>query len=222
MNSKTSLLILALAGIIVSCIPSLYPLYREKDLILDEKLLGRFGEPDEEEYYWEFKLLDTSIDRGMDDGWRQFKSGYTYRLTVMEEGISEEFAAHLLRLGEYLYLDFFPVNYTIVPAMLEISMAPSHIFARVEIEEENLILHFFDMDWLEDLIEKDRIKISHIYTNERIILTARTEELQKFILKFANDSTTFIEADTLPRWKSHSTEISTPAAEFPGLLMFSK
>jgi hypothetical protein len=30
-------------------------------------------------------------------------------------------------------------------------------------------------------------------------LTASTEELQKFITKFANDSTTFIEADTLFR-----------------------
>jgi hypothetical protein len=55
------------------------------------------------------------------------------------------------------------------------------------------------MEWLEELIESNRIKISYFELEERFLLTARTEELQKFITKFANDSTTFIEADTLMR-----------------------
>ena len=55
------------------------------------------------------------------------------------------------------------------------------------------------MDWLEELIEANRIKISYVELKERYLLTAKTEELQKFITKFANDSTTFIEADTLMR-----------------------
>lgn len=198
MKPKTILLILVIAGVVFSCIPSLYPLYRDKDLLLNEKLIGRFGEPDDDDY-WDFQHLDTQIEREMIDGWREFKSGYTYQLTVMEDGVAEEFATHLLTLGDDTYLDFFPVNYTIEPGMLDMSLAPSHIFARVEISDEHLILHFFDTEWLEDLIEENRIKISHVELEDRYLLTAKTEELRKFILKFANDSTTFMEPDTLSR-----------------------
>ena len=87
-----------------------------------------------------------------------------------------------------------------VQSSLKCISPPTHIFAKAEINEEQLILHFFDIGWLDDLIEKNRIKISHVNLEDRVLLTAKTDELQKFILKFANDSTTFIEADTLPRF----------------------
>ena len=198
MKPRTILLILAIAGIVFSCIPSLYPLYRDKDLLLDERLEGRYDAEDED--YWEFRHLDKETARGLGGDWRFFQSGYTYKLSVMENGVMEDFAAHLLKLGDDFYLDFFPVNYTIEPDMLEMSLAPSHIFAKAELNKEFLVLHFFQLDWLNDLIEKERIKISYLALDDtRFLLTAKTEELQKFILKFANDSTTFLEADTLPR-----------------------
>ena len=199
MKPKTILLILAIAGIVFSCIPSLYPLYRDKDLLLDERLVGTFGDPSEDDDYWDFQQVDAEMARELGRGWQHFQSGYTYKLSVMEEGVVEEFATHLLKLGDDFYLDFFPVNYSIEPDLLEMSLAPSHIFAKAELNDDYLVLHFFDLDWLEDLIEKDRIKISHMELDNRYLLTANTEELQKFILKFANDSTTFIEPDTLPR-----------------------
>lgn len=196
MKVKTILLILAIAMVVFSCIPSLYPLYRQKDLLLDERLEGRFA--DGTEGYWEFSQLDEESAKKGD--WKNYQSGYTYKLRLKEDdGALEEFAVHLLKLGDDHYLDFFPVNGNIVPDMLEMSLAPSHIFAKVELNEDFLLIQFFDPDWLEDLIEKDRIKISHLELDDRFLLTAKTGELQKFILKFANDSTTFIEADTLPR-----------------------
>ena len=137
--------------------------------------------------------------KGMEGGWKFFQSGFTYQLSVMEDSIVEEFAAHMLMLGDDLYMDFFPINYSIEPDLLEMSLAPSHIFAKAEITEDFLLLHFFDLDWLTELVEDNKIKISHVEMNGRLLLTAKTDELQKFILKFANDSTTFMEADTLYR-----------------------
>ena len=78
-------------------------------------------------------------------------------------------------------------------------LVPAHIFAKAELTDQALILHFFDMECLEELIESKRIRISYVELKDRNLLAARTEELQKFITKFANDSTTFIEADTLMR-----------------------
>ncbi len=192
---------------VFSCIPSLYPLYRDKDLLTDDRLNGVFS--DGEDDCWEFRHIGPEEAGALGGDWKHYRSGYTYHLTVSEDGIKEDFAAHLLRLGEDLYLDFFPVEYEICPDFLSMHLAPSHIFAKVELADEHIVFHFFDPDWLDELIEKDRIKISHVELSDRYLLTAKTEELQKFILKFANDSTTFIEADTLPRKMPEATVLTS-------------
>ncbi len=196
MKIRTVLFILGLTGIVVSCIPSLYPLYRDKDLLIDNKLEGLYETGENE--YWKIRRLDPDFDKLIGD-WKQYNSGYTYKLSVREDDKMEEFALHLLELGNDLYLDFFPVDYEIRHGFLDMHLVPAHIFAKAELTDQALILHFFDMAWLEELIESNRIKISYVELNYRNLLTARTEELQKFITKFANDSTTFIEADTLIR-----------------------
>jgi hypothetical protein len=178
MKIRTVLFILGLTGIVVSCIPSLYPLYREKDLLIDNRLEGLLILP---------------------DGWTKYNSGLTYKLTVREQDKIEDFSMHLLKLGDDLYLDFFPADYQIRHDFLDMHLVPTHIFAKVELTDQYLILHFFDIEWLEKLIETNRIKISYVELEDRYLLTAKTEELQKFITKFANDSTTFIEPDTLIR-----------------------
>jgi hypothetical protein len=196
MKIRTVLFVVGLAGVIASCIPSLYPLYRPRDLLMDERLEGLFetGEKD----YWKIRRLDPGFEK-LKGEWRQYNSGYTYKLSVREEGEMEEFALHLLKLGEDLYLDFFPVDYDIRHEFLDMHLVPTHIFAKVELTGQALIIHFFDIEWLEDLIDEKRIKISHVELQDRYLLSAKTEELQKFITKFANDSTTFIECDTLRR-----------------------
>jgi hypothetical protein len=196
MKIRTVLFILGLTGIVVSCIPSLYPLYRDKDLIIDNRLEGLYETGEDE--YWKIRQLDPDFEKLKGD-WKQYSSGYTYRLSVKEEDNMEEFALHILKLGEDLYLDFFPVDYEIRHGFLDMHLVPAHIFAKAELTDQAIILHFFDMEWLEDLIDSKKIKISYVETQDRYLLTAKTEELQKFITKFANDSTTFIEADTLLR-----------------------
>jgi hypothetical protein len=201
MKIRTVLLILGLTGIIVSCIPSLYPLYRDRDLIIDDRLEGLYETGENE--YWKIRRLYPDFEKLTGD-WGHYKTGYTYKLSVREEGKLEEFALHMLALGDDVYLDFFPVDYNIRHGFLDMHLVPTHIFAKAEITGQALILHFFDMEWLEDLIDSKKIKISHVETQDRYLLTAKTEELQKFITKFANDSTTFLEADTLLREKFSS------------------
>ncbi|MCK4855985.1 MAG: hypothetical protein KAT31_17015 [Bacteroidales bacterium] len=196
MKIRTVLIILGFTSIIVSCIPSLYPLYRDKDLLIDNKLEGLYETGENE--YWKIRRLDPDFEKLSGD-WKQYNSGYTYKLSVREEDKLEEFALHLLELGDDLYLDFFPVNYDIRHGFLDMHLVPSHIFAKAELTDQALIIQFFDLEWLEDLIDSKKIKISYVETRYSYLLTAKTEELQKFITKFANDSTTFIDADTLIR-----------------------
>jgi hypothetical protein len=196
MKLRTVLLISGLLLLAVSCIPSLYPLYRSSDLLIDDRLEGVFDAGDNS--YWKIRRIDPDFEKKLPEGWKRYNSGYTYKLTVKEKnGAVEDFAMHLLKLGDNLYMDFFPVNYRIRHEFLAMHLVPAHIFAKAELEDRYLVLHFFNMDWLEELIDTKRIKISCVEVGDRYVLTTPTEELQKFILKYSNDSTTFIEPDTL-------------------------
>jgi len=188
---------MALTAVAVSCIPSLYPLYQPKDLILDEDMEGVFWSDEDE--YWQIELLDPEWEGQFSEDWDRYTSGKTYKLVVREDELVQDFALHLLKLGDDHYLDFYPVNFDIDNKLLQQQLAPAHTFAKAEISDEFLVLHFFDNDWLEELFENKQIKLSHTELSDRYLLTAKTTDLQKFIRKFANDNTTFLEADTLIR-----------------------
>ena len=197
MKAKTVLIILVLTGIVVSCIPSLYPLYNLKDLILNPKIEGIFQ--DEDDSYWQIERINLEWEQKLSSNWDSYTSGKTYKLIVREENRVQDFAMHLLKLGDDFYMDFYPVNFNIPHKLLNQQLLPVHIFAKTEVTNDHLILHFFEYEWLSDLIEDQQIKVSHMELPDRTLLTARTDELQKFIIKYANDSTTFMEADTLLR-----------------------
>lgn len=189
-------MIIGLAALVISCIPSLYPLYRPGDLLLNNKLEGTFRSDDKD--YWEIEKLNPAWENKFSDVWKNYQSGYTYKLTVREKEKVQDFAMHLLKLDGDYYLDFFPVDFEIPNKLLREQLVPAHIFAKAEITDGYLVLHFFDNDWLKGLFQEGKIRISHVeLPQERWLLTAKTDELQKFIIKYAKDSTAFIKADTL-------------------------
>lgn len=160
MKPKTVFLIIALAALVVSCIPSLYPLYKPGDLLLNYNLEGIFRSGGED--YWEIEKLDPAWEQKFGDAWKNYQSGYTYKLTVREKNNVQDFAMHLLQLDGQYFLDFFPVDYDIPNKLLREQLVPAHIFAKAEINDSYLVLYFFDNDWLKGLFEKGQIRISHV------------------------------------------------------------
>jgi hypothetical protein len=186
--------------LVVSCIPSLYPLYREKDLIFDERLLGLFNTEgnNTEGNTWKFEKLDWQTESGTENNWNQFRSGKTYKMTDIEDDKKAEFAVHLLKLGKNYYLDFFPVKYNIEHVMLEMQLMPAHIFGKIEFVNNNIVMHWFNGEFLTNLIDSNKIKISHKMIDNGILLTANTEELQKFVRKNGDNPAAFIDQDQDP------------------------
>lgn len=185
---------------VVSCIPSLYPLYREKDLIFDDKLLGLFSTEgnmigDTGGDTWEFDSLDWKSESKSSNEWGQFRSGKTYKLIAWEEDKKAEFAVHLVKLGKNYYLDFFPVKYNIEHVMLDMQLMPAHIFGKIEFVNNNLVMNWFDGSFLTNLIDSNKIKISHKMLENSILLTANTEELQKFVRKYGDNPGAFLDQD---------------------------
>ncbi|MDX1941443.1 MAG: hypothetical protein SFU99_12875, partial [Saprospiraceae bacterium] len=79
----------------------------------------------------------------------------------------------------------------------------SHSFARVEFKNRQVIIRFFDYDFLKTLFEQQKIRLKHErLSNDNIVLTAPTEELQKFVLKYADEPKAYQEALVLKRKES--------------------
>jgi hypothetical protein len=199
MKTRTIVIILVLMIVGVSCIPSLYPLYRKKDLLFDERLVGKF---DVYDGFWIFDILDLNdpLDQGV--WWERFKSGKTYRLTVFEGDKEAKFAVHLIMLKNNYYLDFFPVTYSIEHSTLDAHLFPAHIFAKLEFAGDDLVIHWFDGEFLNDLIDSNKIKISYKELGHTLLLTAKTDEIQNFVKKYGDDPRAYVEAedpDTLYR-----------------------
>ena len=58
----------------------------------------------------------------------------------------------------------------------------------------------FDSGWLKKMIEEQKVKIAHKKIDEnRVILTEPTEKLQKFVLKYVDDSEAFPNPTVLHR-----------------------
>jgi hypothetical protein len=174
----------------------------EKDLRNDDGLIGKWqvGTENGEKDYWNIERVDTANQNGgFFSTWTAYNTGKTYRLVAVQDSIEQEFALHLLELDGIRYLDLYPVNVEVSHGFLAWHMVPTHIFGKIEIYENQLILHFFDQDFFVSLIEQNKIRISHIDMNGRELVTAETDELQKFAKKYADQSQAFQKPDTLPR-----------------------
>jgi hypothetical protein len=186
------LLAVAFALIVAGCVPSLNPLYTEKDLIFEPALVGVWAESDDAKETWAF---EKSGDKG-------------YKLVYAADGKAGEFDARLLKLGDTMFLDLYPDDVGLKEInrndFYKAHLIPAHTFAKVTQIEPVLQMAFFNPDWLNKLLETDPKAIQHQKLSEdRIVLTASTKELQKFVLKHADTKDAFgDEPSKLKRIKS--------------------
>lgn len=157
--------VLLVAGCVVS---SLHPLFTDKDLAFDPTLLGTWAGVDED---------DTLV----------FNSGEgkAYDLTYVAEGQGLKFKVHLVKLGELQFFDVYPKVGKDHDAF---HLLPAHTFWRIERDGDVLHTAWLDQGWVEDKISKKEIIIPHQLVEDRLILTASTDKLQEFVLKYSDDA----------------------------------
>jgi len=187
MKTKTMLLLAAMAIALSSClVKSLHPFYTNKSIVFKQNMLGTFI--DQDSSTWEFSQL--SHHKGLlhgDTGTLSYKVKY-----VSEDGDSSFLIATLFELKKNYYVDFFPFDTNDDETLTDWHRIPVHSLARILIwGRNNATFFWYNEDWLNDLFEKNRIKISHeviqtgVYPSQKAyILTASSAELQKFIRKY--------------------------------------
>ena len=202
MKTGKFILIGMLALMTSSCIPSLFPLYTEEDLVTDDRIVGTWEAGEMGTWVIERLYNKPLIDIFSSD-WSDAKENNTYKLVVIEtdgeDTLEAEFVVHMLVLDGQHYLNYYPGDFELDHDFLSWHMVEANNFSKVWITEDSISLGFFDPSYLEDLIDENRIKISHIRHDNGILLTARTRELQKFILKYGDEEDAILEPDVFKR-----------------------
>ena len=177
----------AVAAVMLGCVPSLHPLYLEKDPILLAPLAGTWvSENGKEKFTFKANEQETKYEVTCTD----------------EEGGTGKLEARLLRLGKHLFLD------TSVDDLPEVKCAypkchllPVHLFTKIEIEGDVLRYATLSFDWIKKGIEQKKITLRHEITKDMTFLTASTKELQEFVRAHADEKDAFQEPKELRRKK---------------------
>lgn len=174
--------LLFLAGCVVT---SIYPYYTDRDLIFDPALLGKWVEADTTNQSAEYVQIERLGEKG-------------YWATVFGSDDTNSMELHLFRLKQQLFLDSCPTNRSL-------DYVPVHQVSKVIRIEPGVETANLNYDWLAKLLEKHPEAIRHMVLHDkpgdtqkgRIVLTADTRELQRFILKYMNDTNAWNESSQL-------------------------
>ena len=172
---------------------------------MNEYILGTWNNS-EGEAVWEIYKLDED----------------TYGMILTTDSMPAMFKVHMLELSGHYFMDFYPedfeipveeeeekwldldfnfgtTSYPCINDFLSIHLFPVHTFARLEIGKDQITFRRFDMDWLYKLFEQNKIRIAHEQTEDNILLTATTDELQAFVSKYADAKEAYLEPEILVR-----------------------
>jgi hypothetical protein len=165
------------------CVPSLHPLYTEKDRTTESDLLGTWTQGENKDS-WEF-------ESGADE---------SYVLTYTEKGAAAKFRTTLVQLGEHLFLDLYPSeDAELKNELLKLHLVPAHSFARLRLKGDTLELAMMDNDWVRGKLARKEISVPHEVLDDGIVLTASTPQLQEFVTSFASDPAAFPKLIVLKR-----------------------
>lgn len=164
---------------IVGCVPSLNPIWTEKDLIFDAALLGTWRDKDSKATFVFTKTGDKE-----------------YRvLQTDDNGVKAEFEVRLAKLKDRRFLDFTIKNVEDDQIKLNdwarFSIIPGHLILLVHATELELRIAAMNPDWLKEHVEKKPKAIATRKHGDGLVLTASTEELQAFVLKHSGENELF-------------------------------
>ena len=175
------------------CLSALHPLFTEQDLEFDPKLVGSWRVGTENDIF--------TFERGTPESFGnlpeslQQLAGKAYVLTVTNGKGGEETAkyyAFLARIGKHLYLDYYPTETKTrkgYPEFYKKNFIPMHSFYRLQPGKDSntIIIGQFSDSYLRKLINKKQIRIRHeVRFDGDYVITAPTEELQQYVLKYSD------------------------------------
>ncbi|MGM0589969.1 MAG: hypothetical protein ACQETE_16245 [Bacteroidota bacterium] len=177
--------LVVIALLFSGCLPSYYPLFTPEQRIIKDELLGA----------WENKEGTFIFERDT------LRNSNRYLMTqISSSGDTARFYADLGQLDSYYFLDLSlrepPKNDT----WSALHLVPVHTFSKISFDGDQLKIAMYNEAWLKKRIRQRQIRIKHEEKSDgSILLTAPTEELQKFMVKYAEEYKAFVNLETLTR-----------------------
>jgi hypothetical protein len=182
---KIIIILGVMAATLQGCIiKSIYPFFKQEDVVYKNELIGNWSDGD-------------------GNSWTIHENPFrphSYEMHCTRDSRDVAFAANLFTLEGNLYLDLFPVSDNKEEMLVfDLHLVPTHSVAIVEhLSAADVTIRWFDETWLQSMFNRNRIRISH----EKImdsdlkpdgddgmyLLTASTDELQKFIVKYRSEA----------------------------------
>lgn len=199
-NQQKNRLLLGLLVIVVvfgaqSClIKALHPFYKPENLFYNPSVTGQWVS-DGGEDNWDISRID-SIPAGIMEAKRKGVPFYLVRL-IEDKKDTSFFKVHLFKLNNKMYADFFPLADSLpIEGFVGNHLVLSHSVARIkQLDSEKIIFSWLSEEWLSKIFKDRRIRIKHevVYRQDStmapaIVITARTEDLQKFLIKYDNEA----------------------------------
>lgn len=168
---------------------SIHPVGTDSQRLFDRDLIGKWAEG---EGFYEFQSMGDSL----------------YALTIYgPQSLTEQqfdtlrFEVGLYEVGEFLFLDYYPYDdEKRADFLFYQNYLPVHTFAKIEKKSANQFnLYYFDYERINKLFDQNRIRLRHEKVEDVTILTDGTEEIQRFLKKYAEDSEAFDDVVELKR-----------------------
>lgn len=177
MKSIVVVAMLVLVGL-VGCIPlSLNSYYKDKDLSFDPALLGLWGDKGKGA---EIQINQTGAN--------------AYELTDLEADTTVKFGVHLFKLGNQRFLDLCPGSTGAGGGrndLLDFHLIRGHSLLRVDRLDSVLVTAGLSEKWLKELFSKQPMAVTHVVTDDQVVLTGSTDEIQAFVFRHLGDSAAF-------------------------------
>jgi hypothetical protein len=185
---------IAMAMALVSCEPQavLFPLYTEKDLVTDDNLVGTWADGEGGIYTFEQSAEHKAL----------------YLVSFEVEHVKMLSDVHLLRLGDYLFIDLtanydrFPEEAKAKGLRVPYPLASVHNFGRIRIDPAGayISMALLDNDWVRRQQEEHTLGLDVLWPEDyEGILVSPTLKLQEFARQHAEDKSAFSFKVTLCR-----------------------
>jgi hypothetical protein len=201
LTSAFALLLVFLTG----CLTTLHPIFTEKDIVYDSKLIGTWKMLEQEDKgpsvltekgQAVITNLATETTVELPGNISAIKQkGYLISY-VDNDGMTDRYIAFLARIGKHLYFDYYPADKKEDRKLDEffgVHFVKMHTSYRVEISNDGSFeLSQLDGSYVKSLIDEKKIRISHeTDADDNTIITASTRELQQYLLKYGDEPSAY-------------------------------
>ncbi|RMG87319.1 MAG: hypothetical protein D6714_02635 [Bacteroidetes bacterium] len=187
------------------CIPSIHPIYTADTLVSFDQLVGEWSD-----------YSDPETPTEPADKW-YFEKADDKALTLIqvsgESGVAAQFSVHVIQLGDMYFIDFYPetpspkyqsrFNFQCSEnnrnGLDQLHWFPGHLFGRLILNDDELKVRFLDPDFLKNQDPARQPVLAYEAENDDMIITASTEALQAFLLRYGADEAVFDSETTLQR-----------------------